>query len=307
MEPALLSAVREAWVLAACGYAGEPCLTIFKKQTRFAFAAAVHSKTALEWFHILQTPELSMYARLNPRLALKPLRVYMSHRWEIGQKIKIIKDTYTFIQLFGSPLQDALIRTEGVNLAQFVIANDYDAYVKLGYDNSYRKEGELVVSLLCAELGGTIISLVFSFEQLQNGEWAMYIGCIQGRHGVDNKPISKAMHGLWPKALIVYVAQEIACALGAKYIYGVGNAIHSHKKKHIIHIPSRHGLTFDYDSLWADVDGKMSAEGWFDIPLQLQRRPYEDMKSNKRSMYNRRYTMLDDISKQIRSFLLPSG
>lgn len=305
LRPAPCLAVREAWSLAARGYAGEPRLTILKKQTRLAFAAAIHSKAALEWFQMLQTPDLSMYARLNRRLALKPLRVYMSHRWGMCQKIKIIRDTYTCIHLFGKPLQDALIRCEGVNLARIQVTNEYVAQVLLGYDNTFRKEGELLVSLCCAELGGSIISLVFSFEYQNDGKLAMYIGCIQGRNGVDNKPVSKAMHGLWPKAFIVYVAQEIACALGAKYIYGVGNAIHSHKKKHIIYISSRHELSFDYDSLWAEVGGKPAADGWFNIPLQLQRRPSESMKSNKRSMYTRRYSMLDNVSEQIRSYLLP--
>ena len=179
--------------------------------------------------------------------------------------------------------------------------------VLLGYDNTFRKEGELVVSLCCAAFGGPIVSLVFSFEYKNISELAMFIGCIQGRRGVDNKPISKAMHGLWPKAFIVYIAQEIARALNVKYIYGVGNDIHSHKKKHIIYIPSRHELSFDYDSLWVDLGGKSSADGWYNIPLQLERRSYECMKSNKRSMYTRRYALLNNISDQIRSSLLTNG
>ena len=246
-----------------------------------------------------------MFAELNPRLALKPMRVYVSSRWDIEKKIKIIRDTYELIHLFGSPLQDALTRIGGVNLAYFTVTNDYDARILLGYDNTYRKEGELAVSLKCDELGGFIISLAFSFEHLQNGEWAMYVGCIQGRTGVDNKPVTKAMYGLWPKASIVFVAQEIACSLGIKHLYGVGNAIHSHRKKHIVYLPSRHGYSFDYDSLWAEAGGTLTESGWFDLPLQLQRRSYEEMKSNKRSMYVRRYNLLDSVSSQIRSSLLP--
>ena len=246
-----------------------------------------------------------MFAQLNPRLALKPMRVYLSSIWGIEKKIKIIRDTYKFIALFGSPLQDALTKTEGIALARFAITNGYDAHIVLGYDNTYRKEGELAVSLKCDELGGYIISLAFSFEHLQNGEWALYVGCIQGRTGIDNKPITKAMYGIWPKALMVYAVQELARSLGIKHIFGVGNAIHSHRKKHMIYMPSRHGYSFDYDSLWAEAGGELTADGWFDLPLQLQRRSYEDMKSNKRSMYSRRYNLLDSVSSQIRSSLLP--
>jgi uncharacterized protein len=306
MEFTTWLAVREAWSLAAKGYAGEPRLTILKQQFRWAFFAIFNSTALLEWFQILQTPELSMYTGINRRIALKPMRVYISHRWKIAKKIKVIRDSYRFIQLFGSPLEDALVENDGVNLARFLFTTE-DARLQLGYDNTFRKEGELVVSLQSTEVGGLIVSLAFSFEQQQNGEWTMYIGCIQGRNGIDNKRITKAMHGLWPRVFIVYVAQEIASALGIKHILGVGNAIHSHKKKHIIYIKSRHELSFDYDSLWADVGGELSEDGWFELPLELQRRPYESMKSNKRSMYTRRYAMLDSISTQIQSSLSPQN
>ena len=304
VEPSACLAARKAWSLTGCGYAGEPRLKIVKQQIRWSFAAALHGKAALEWFNILQTPEMSLFATLNPRLALKPFRVYISNKWGIERKIKVITDTYTFIRACSSPLQDALVRPEGINLAQLTLAHDSDVRVILRYENTYRKEGELVVSLWTPATG-FIISLAFSFEQMHGGEWAMYIGCIQGRTGIDNKPISKAMHGLWPRVFIVFAIQEIARAVGVHRIFGVGNAIHSYRNKHIIHIPSRHAVTFDYDSLWTEVDGSISEEGWFDIPLQLQRRPYDDMKSNKRAMYNRRYGMLDDISTQIQSALSP--
>lgn len=304
LEPDFSLAARRAWFLTGCGYAGEPRLKILKQQVRWAFTAAVQAKAALQWFDALQLPELSPFVELNRRLALKPLRVYISNKWDIEQKIKTIKDTYTFIRSCGSPLQNALTQTGGIKLAQCAISPDSDTQVILRYENTYRKEGELVVSLWSAEVG-FIISLAFSFEQLLSGEWVMYIGCIQGRTGIDNKPISKAMHGLWPRVFIVFAAQEIARTLGITHILGVGNAIHSYKKKHVIHIQSRHAVTFDYDSLWTEVDGTASDDGWYEIPLQLQRRPFEDMKSNKRSMYKRRYSMLDDISTQIRSLLSP--
>ena len=297
-------AVQEAWSLAANGYAGEPRLKVLKQQFRWAFYALFNSTALLEWFRVLRTPELSTYVGINNRIALKPMRVYISHRWKMIKKIKVIRDTYRFIQLSGSPLQNALMKNDGVNLARFLFATD-EACIQLGYDNTFRKEGELVVSLLSVEAGGSIVSLAFSFEQQQNGEWTMYIGCIQGRNGIDNKLITKAMHGLWPRVFIVFVAQEIAAALGITHILGVGNSIHSHKKKHIIYIQSRHGLSFDYDALWADVDGNVSEDGWFKLPLQLSRRSYESMKSNKRSMYTRRYAMLDNISTQIQSSLSP--
>lgn len=293
---------RQAWALATTLYSGETRAELFKQQFRWAFSAALHGSAIFTWFQALQTPELEHFAELNPGLLLKPLRVYVSVKWDITRKIKIMTDTYSFIRR-NSSLLDALTLPEGITLAQFDIA-DYPAVrVVLDYDNRYRKEGELVVTLWHEALGGPVIALAFTLEQLQNGEWAMYVGCIQGLAGVDNKSVSKAMHGLWPKVFIVYAAQEIARSLGISHLYGISEAIHSHRKKRMIYIPSRHALAFDYNGLWEEVGGVAAQEGWFDLPLAMERRPYEEMKSNKRAMYKRRYALLDDISEQITTAL----
>ncbi len=300
-------AAREGWRLATAGYAGEPFLKLLKQQVRWAFAAALKGSDAAGWFDCSADYPLRTYVDLNPRMALKPLRVYLSENWKIERKIKVLRDSYAFIESIGAPLRDALFRPGGVVLATIPLPSIGDAELVLGYDNTYRKEGEMVVTLRSPEPGGNIIALAFAFERGDDGAWLLYVGCIQGRNGVDNKPISKAMHGLFPKAFIVFAIQEIARSLGIGMIFGVGNSIHSHRKKHIIHIKSRHGLTFDYDELWGELGGEPAHEGWFEVPLQLERRPYESIKSNKRSMYTKRYAMLDEVSRQIDTYFLPQG
>ena len=303
VEFAPWSAAREAWSLTKFVYPDESRLKLFKQKVRWAVAAAIKPKRALGWFQQLQGSDLQTYVGSNRRLVFKPLRVYMSCRWGMEQKIKVLNDTYRFIRLSGVPLQNALFLAGGTRLASIGGADGCDAHLVLGCDGKYRKEGELVVSMNCAEKGEPIISMVCSLEHRPDGAWAMYVGCIQGGYGNDNKAISKVMGGLRPKAFMVFVAQEMAAALGVGRIFGIGNAIHAHKKKHIVYIPSVHGLSFDYDSLWGESDGEISANGWFEIPLSFQKRPYESIKSNKRSMYQRRYAMLDKVSEQIRSSL----
>ncbi len=297
-EPRSSFVARQAWALATALYSGESPAELFKQQFRWAFCATLHAQAIYGWFQALQKPEMQLFAELNPGLMLKPLRVYVSVRWSINRKIKIMTDTYAFIRTHRA-LLDALVRPDGITLAQFDIADYAGVRVVLDYDNRYRKEGELVVSLYHEALGGPVIALAFALERLQNGEWAMYIGCIQGLSGVDNKSISKAMHGLWPKIFIVSAAQEIARKLGVSHVYGISDAIHSHRKKRLVYIPSRHALAFDYNGLWEEVGGVAAREGWYELPLTMERRPYEEMKSNKRAMYKRRYALLDDISEQL--------
>lgn len=301
-RPIFYRVAHEAWALATTLYATESRPELLKQQVRWAFSAALHAGAIERWIDALKTPELALFAELNPGLMLKPLRVYVSVKWDITRKIKIMTDTYSFIRA-NSALLDALTLPAGITLAQFDIADYPGVRVVLDYDNRYRKEGELVVSLWHEALGGPVIALAFTLEQLQNGEWAMYVGCIQGLAGVDNKSVSKAMHGLWPKIFIVSAAQEIARALGMSHLFGISEAIHSHRKKRMVYIPSRHALAFDYNGLWEEVGGVAAREGWYELPLAMERRPYEEMKSNKRAMYKRRYAMLDDISQQVSAVL----
>ena len=296
-------AAREAWSLARYVYPEERRLRLFKQQARWAAAASIKPNKTMEWFHLLRNSELREYAEINRRLFFKPLRVYMSSKWSIEQKIKTICDTYNFIRIFVMPLQNALLRGEDTILSTIPIADNHNAYLILGYDNKYRKEGELVVSLRYGEQGPTIASMVFSLGQQENSEWTMYIGCIQGGSAEATKAREKSMYGLRPKAFMVIVAQGIAHTLGIKHISGVGNAIHAHNKKHIIHFTPVHGLSFCYDTLWADAGGELVPSGWFKLPSRFQPRSHNRIKSNKRSMYAHRYNMLDNVFKQIQSSL----
>ena len=186
-------------------------------------------------------------------------------------------------------------------LLKFPFESPYNMYLKLGYDDVFRKEGELVLSLECDELGGKIISTAFSFQKKEK-DLICLVGCIQG-HSVSNNTISKTtqklMFGLRPKALIIYSLQEFARNLGCNKIYGVGNSIHTFNKKHAIHIPWIHKLSFDYDSFWFEVGAIKIKENWFDIPLIPKRKTMEEIKSKKRSMYRKRFALLDNLSEQI--------
>jgi uncharacterized protein VirK/YbjX len=173
----------------------------------------------------------------------------------------------------------------------------------LGYDEKFRKEGELVLSFKCDELGGVITASSFSFEEKEPGKWVCRIGCVQGyRRNDDNscKAAQKLLHGLRPKSLIVFVIQELSRQLGIIAVHGAGDTIQSYRRKHFIHLPSRHAILFDYNAIWRESGGKADSEGWYELPLMPQRRNIAEVKANKRPQYLRRYSMLDDLSLKIR-------
>jgi len=56
-------------------------------------------------------------------------------------------------------------------------------------------------------------------------------------------------------------------------------------------------------SKWTDVGGSPDKDGWYRLPLKTYRHAREEIKANKRSMYLKRYAMMDDITQQMDSQL----
>ena len=138
----------------------------------------------------------------------------------------------------------------------------------------------------------------------ENEEWVCRIGCVQGNKSAETenaiKELQKQMYALRPKALMIFIIQELSRQLGCTALYGVGSKIQAHNKKHFIHIEWLHKLSFSYDTLWKEADGIPDKDGWFKLPIEMHRKPMEEIKSSKRSLYRYRYEMLDKIAAEIK-------
>lgn len=100
--------------------------------------------------------------------------------------------------------------------------------------------------------------------------------------------ITKQLYGLRPMFMLVNVfkllAQELNCEL---------NGIpHKHQAKYRWNDSAR--LLFNYDKFWQENEGELIAQYWH-IPTTIQRKALEDIQSKKRSMYRKRYEMLDAL------------
>jgi uncharacterized protein len=294
-------AARTGWGIAASIFSNR----VTYEKIRWGLAAAVNPSESVLWFEQVKTDCFMPFLEINPRLALKPTRVYMSTRWKMTQKIKVLQDTYNFIHLNRTFVQNSLLQPDGGVIAQTDLGKHGNATIVLSYDSRFRKEGELVLSLWISSLTRAIAFLSFSLESHPDGTCSCYIGCLQGgKEGNQKEDVvtaSKAMHGLRPKAALVFAVQEMARAFGARELLGVGNDIQAHRRKHIIHIPFLHDYTFDYNATWSDVGGVPDKEGWYRLPLETYRHSREEIKTNKRSMYVKRYAMMDDFAQQINS------
>jgi uncharacterized protein VirK/YbjX len=298
-------AAREAWHWSRRVYLVRPhSLKVFQRHLRWATAAALRPQAALDWFAFYDAPEMQGYLKTNPRLVFRALTSYMSVRWGLARRIKVIQDTYLFIARRGGFLAEAMRRPEGLTLATLDLDRGLRGRIRIGGDAQFRKEGEISVFLELEGVAGPVTGMAFSLEE--EAGWSALIGGFQGRKGGDEATIklaTKAMHGLRPKNLMVFLAQELAQALGLEGLQGVGNAVQVYRSRMNNPLVPVRNIRFDFDDLWTEVGGVRREDGWFTLPTATPRRAPGDIKPNKRSMYAKRYAFLDQLVRQIRENL----
>lgn len=255
----------------------------------------------LAWYGWLESPGMRSLARRNPRLAFKPLQVYLSTRFAVERRVRILSDSWRFAHQGSGLLVRAAQQRGGVEIARFNLFGVRDAQLKLEVRSGLRREGEFTLSLYADGSGLPVVSLAFAFEERAPGSWCAYLGCIQGARGQSGRvrEVTQCLQGMRPKAFIVTVFQSLAQALGVEELFGAGHAIHVHRVRHLINVPWVHGVTADYDALWRDLRGEQRADGWFALPLRMQRRERAEIKATRRAQYQRRYALLDGIGAQI--------
>ena len=298
----IISAAIKSRQFASHAFADEQKKYRNKQQWKSFFLALANPGLAAEWFHTLQSPRLFPVFEYRKRLYLKPFRPYMSMNWTKRQKIKVILDTYRFLYSKSDQFTGPVIYGSGLEIARVKLSDTIEAVLVLGYDEGLRKEGELVLSFKCEALGGKIASASFSFEETGAGRFVSRIACVQGNAGAAenaSKTAQKLMYGLRPKSLLIYAIQELSRQLEMEAVYGAGTSIQVYRGKHLIHLPGRHAIQFDYNGVWCEAGGIPATEGWFELPLVPVRKTAEETKSHKRAWYQKRYQMLDDISAKI--------
>ncbi|MDN3657367.1 DUF535 family protein [Ferruginibacter paludis] len=298
-----ISVLIIGWELASSGNSDRIPGYRRKQQWKVVFYILLNPRFAGNWFNYFRSQKFNYISSNRPRLYVKPFRPYISTKWNKKRKVKVILDTYRFIENKVTAFKQFLTYKEGIVIAKLILHNKYEGVVKLSYNDGIRNEGELALSFECDQLGGKITTVVFSIEEVVKGQWVGVIGCVQGHKNkkIQNafKVTQKLLYGLRPNSLIVYAAQELIRNIGCSAIYGVGNSIHISNRRHAINFPWVQNITFDYDKFWCEVGGKSTNDNWFEIPLIPVRKNVQEIKSHKRSMYAKRYEMLDTLSIEI--------
>ena len=273
----------------------------------FVFRSLRCHPHASDWYDWLNKPSMAAAIRINPMLYRKIIRPYVSPSWKTDRKLHVLirHHEYMATRLTRVHFLNACTR-DGLGL--LTLAHEGEEYqIRCVSNQRYSKEGELTLVLLSTKYGCYVSSLTFVIVERDTGSGrVMLIGGSQGLPADADKNIikevSKILHGLRPKALLLFVAQEIARTWQLDGIRAASNRTHiSRHSDYALNRTRRPKLS--YDEFWTESGGTRNGDDYYDLPMNFIRRSDAEIKSNKRSLYHKRYQLLDRLSTDIQARL----
>ena len=266
-----------------------------KKAAVFSLNSIRHQNELLRIQNVFNCPELKPVLELCPAILEKPFSPYVCADWGITERFEQIEHHFTYLK-----------NTFGNNTHLFFHKNSYPLFSFNSIENEhytfevfpgYQCEGSIGLRIVDSdrnEIYTTSIHLSGSDEP------SITIGAIQGPNDtIDDRQkkivtLTKTLHGLRPKALMVEAIYMFAHALNIKTIRGIRNNAHIYQSEKFSDA-KRKSVHFDFDELWQEYQGTVESERFYRLPETPGRKVIEDLKSKKRSMYRKRYAWLDEI------------
>lgn len=168
--------------------------------------------------------------------------------------------------------------------------DDLSLELVLQYDHRMRFEGQLSLKLLLNGDEAYFINFVL------DGDTAKVAG-VQGVK--DNKDLyktfTKQLYGLRPQNLIWMAFLDWCKAVGIQQVLGVRPEWHVYQNE----TKSQSKIGFDYETFWQEVGGVGFDAVWYSLPIDYPHKPIEAVEQKKRSLYRKRYALLDEMKQGV--------
>ena len=226
-------------------------------------------------------------------------RPYLYKKLSADKKAKAFIDNYTFIDnFFPVPLKTKLYRNGITELAAFNAQNGARYSIDLIIFSEYAKEGELSLKIK-NEQNIVLATLTFSF--IKDDIYQVFIGGIQGlKKEMDHtliKEATKNFYGIFPKKILVeslYIFLD-TLEINLEKIC-VGNKQHPFNN---LRYKTNIRISADYDSFWESLGAKQIKPGIWKLPSQITKKELNEIPSKKRSLYRKRYNLLNEIEEKM--------
>ena len=271
------------------------------KKLKFMLRGLLFKKQLISLYKLFNlNQKLSAVITSQPDIYNKPFRSYLFCNIAIKNKFKYIQSHYDYLsKTFNEQAITNIYSTFNVNLLEFELENVGTMKVKLCYIPYLGKEGEL--TLLLDLNDEDLYSIAFSFHE-ENNKLSFIIYGIQSRSAIDAdliKQVTKKMHGVRPRNYLFFILRQICEVLEVDKIEAIRSQYHV---ANCSHVKKTGKFQANYDQYWEEENG-IKGEKFYTLPLVETRKSMEEIASKKRSMYKKRYALLDEHKETIISEL----
>ncbi|EKO3889782.1 DUF535 domain-containing protein [Vibrio metschnikovii] len=216
------------------------------------------------------------------------------HPQAVRRMLSLVEQHFLFVaERFGERCTE-IMSDQGVSLLSIEDKNGEAYDIRLNRGAS--REGSIGLSLV-NQAGTTIYSISFHFSD--HGK-TVYIGALQGpSEKIENrqqiiKDLTRTVHGLRTKALMVELALLVSRQLGVERCYAISNRGHIYQALRYIG-SKRNKVSFDYDELWTEYEAEKISRYRYRVAMMPARKEIETLNRNKRRLYTKRYQWLDEL------------
>lgn len=263
----------------------------------FIARAKIHKKQVSELVSFFsENPTLADIEENNPIIFEQLTRHVFYHQSTLDERLAFIKKHFICSSTYfrRECLND--IYNDGALLLWEEAYGDDKLCINLNFKYVDRKEGLMSVELTLGK--ERVYHITFWLDQAENKEKILWIGALQGvLSGASNiHALTKHFYGYRPKNLILYALRTVAGALGMSKIYAVSNFGFFTNT----HVRLDKKLKTSLDDFWQETGGVLCKDSrFFELPVIEPRKSIEEVKSQKRNLYRKRYVALDEIEESI--------
>ena len=274
------------WPKAEAVYPDRPGRSYALKRLRYRLRSFLHRGSIAHFEQFInQHPFLVTLLNEHADYSYPLVYRFLDKRFNSKQRFEAICDNLLFLPEKLTALSEPIYKTP---LSFGEVIPDFE--MTLSMTTHQPMEGYWVLELWHKPRNELVYLLTFA----KLGE-ALLISVVQGPNFEGSKEMvkqqTKTCHGLRPAYLMVEMMKALTKALGFKTLLGIPQKYQNKSR----FIQSSHYVV-DYDAIFAESGGQL--KDYWELPLENDRN-LDEVPSKKRSMYRKRYAMLDDLAKVI--------
>jgi hypothetical protein len=281
-----------------------------QKKGRFYYWALTNAPAVNAMATLFSRENIKPILINNPKTIEKALKPYICVNWSKAERVKHVIQHFQFMDETFAEHAKTVISTAGTTILEFDSLSGQTYRVQLYQGTS--REGGIGISLV-NDQGKRVYALSCNISGSDTK--TLYIGMLQGasenledRHNVI-KELTKSLHGLRPKSLLVEMALMFSRILGISEVRAISNKGHIYQS--LRYFAKRKRVTFDYDGLWNDFSATKLDPYLFALSVSTPRKDPQTLKKTKRKMYTKRYEWLDEteilMAKNLARYMAPAS